>query len=99
LYRATPTPPPAMLQGLDALVYALQDTGVRSYTFISTMGLAMEACAEAGVEFLVLDRPNPLGAERVQGPMVEDRFPSFVGQWNIPYAYGMTCGELARMIN
>ena len=99
LYGATRKPTPAMLKGLDALVYDLQDTGVRSYTFISTMGLAMEACAEAGVEFLVLDRPNPLGGERVEGPMVEDRFRSFVGQWNIPYAYGMTCGELARMIN
>ncbi len=99
LYGATRKPTPAMLRGLDALVYDLQDTGVRSYTFISTMGLAMEACAEAGVEFVVLDRPNPLGGERVEGPMVEDRFRSFVGQWNIPYAYGMTCGELAQMIN
>jgi uncharacterized protein YbbC (DUF1343 family) len=59
----------------------------------------MEACATAGVEFVVLDRPNPLGGERVEGPMVDDRFRSFVGQWNIPYAYGMTCGELAQMIN
>src|SRR5882724_1809360 len=99
LYGATRKPTPPMLTGLDAVVYDLQDTGVRSYTFISTMGLAMEACAEAGVEFVVLDRPNPLGGERVEGPMVDDRFRSFVGQWNIPYAYGMTCGELARMIN
>ena len=99
LYGATRKPTPAMLRSLDALVYDLQDTGVRSYTFISTMGLAMEACAEAGVEFCVLDRPNPLGGERVEGPMVDDRFRSFVGQWNIPYAYGMTCGELAQMIN
>src|SRR6266700_1832382 len=99
LYGATRKPTLAMLKGLDALVYDLQDTGVRSYTFISTMGLAMEACAEAGVEFVVLDRPNPLGGERVEGPMVDDRFRSFVGQWNIPYAYGMTCGELAQMIN
>src|SRR2546430_561253 len=99
LYGTTRKPTRAMLKGLDALVYDLQDTGVRSYTFISTMGLAMEACAEAGVEFGVLDRPNPLGGERVEGPMVDDRFRSFVGQWNIPYAYGMTCGELAQMIN
>ena len=99
LYGATRKPTPAMLKGLDALVYDLQDTGVRSYTFISTMGLAMEACAEADVEFVVLDRPNPLGGERVEGPMVDEAFRSFVGQWNIPYAYGMTCGELARMIN
>src|SRR5438552_11585620 len=99
LYGTTRKPTPAMLKGLNALVYDLQDTGVRSYTFISTMGLAMEACAEAGVEFVVLDRPNPLGGERVEGPMVNDRLRSFVGQWNIPYAYGMTCGELAQMIN
>src|SRR5881398_3259219 len=57
------------------------------------------ACAEGGVEFVGLDRPNPLAGERVEGPMVDDRFRSFVGQWNIPYTYGMTCGELARMIN
>jgi uncharacterized protein YbbC (DUF1343 family) len=99
LYGGTRKPTPAMLKGLDAVVYDLQDTGVRSYTFISTMGLAMEACAEAGVEFIVLDRPNPLGGERAEGPMMEDRFRSFVGQWNIPYVYALTCGELARMIN
>src|SRR5881396_2744614 len=78
LYGATRKPTPAMLKGLDALVYDLQDTGVRSYTFISTMGMAMEACAEAGIEFLVLDRPNPLGGERVEGPMTDERFRSFV---------------------
>src|SRR6266498_3871770 len=99
LYGATRKPTLPMLKGLDTLIYDLQDTGVRSYTFISTMGLAMEACADAGVEFVVLDRPNPLGGERVEGPMAEDRFRSFVGQWKIPYVYGLTCGELARMIN
>jgi uncharacterized protein YbbC (DUF1343 family) len=99
LYGVTRKPTPAMLKGLDVLVYDLQDTGVRSYTFISTMGLAMEACAEAGIEFVVLDRPNPLGGERVEGPMVEDAFRSFIGQWDVPYVYGLTCGELARMIN
>jgi uncharacterized protein YbbC (DUF1343 family) len=88
-----------MLKGLDVLVYDLQDTGTRSYTYISTMGLAMEACAEAGLEFVVLDRPNPLGGIRVEGPMVEDDFRSFIGRWDVPYVYGMTCGELARMIN
>jgi uncharacterized protein YbbC (DUF1343 family) len=88
-----------MLKGLDVMVYDLQDTGCRSYTFISTMGVAMEACGAAGVEFVVLDRPNPLGGERVEGPMVEGKFRSFVSRWNVPYVYGMTCGELARMIN
>ncbi|MBI3414510.1 MAG: DUF1343 domain-containing protein [Verrucomicrobia bacterium] len=99
LYGKTRKPTPAMLKGLDALVYDIQDTGCRAYTFISTMGLAMEACAEANVEFVVLDRPNPLGGERVEGPMVNPRFRSFVGRWDTPYVYGMTCGELARMIN
>src|SRR6267154_1942322 len=99
LYGATRKPTPEMLKGLDAVVYDLQDTGCRSYTFISTMGVAMEACGEAGVEFIVLDRPNPLGGERVEGPMVEERFRSFVSRWNVPYVYGLTCGELAKMIN
>lgn len=99
LYGATRKPTPEMLQGIDVLVYDLQDNGCRSYTYISTMGLAMEACAEAGVEFLVLDRPNPLGGLRVEGPMVEEPFRSFVSRWDIPYVYGMTCGELANMIN
>ncbi|MEP6663139.1 MAG: DUF1343 domain-containing protein [Verrucomicrobiota bacterium] len=99
LYDKTRKPTQEMLRGLDALVFDVQDTGVRSYTFISTMGLAMQACAEAGVEFVVLDRPNPLGGERVEGPMVEEKFRSFVSQFDIPYVYGMTCGELAQMIN
>src|SRR5258706_4698427 len=99
LYGATRKPSAQMLTGLDALVYDLQDTGCRSYTFISTMGLAMEACADSGSEFIVLDRPNPLGGLRVEGPPVEPAFRSFVSQWNVPYVYGMTCGELARMIN
>lgn len=99
LYGTARKPTPEMLKGLDVLVYDLQDTGTRSYTYISTMGLAMEACAEAGLEFVVLDRPNPLGGTRVEGPRVEDAFRSFIGRWDIPYVYGMTCGELARMIN
>ncbi len=99
LYGATLKPAPEMLKGLDALVYDLQDTGCRSYTFISTMGVAMEACGEAGLEFIVLDRPNPLGGERIEGPLVEEKFRSFVSRWDVPYVYGMTCGELARMIN
>ena len=100
LYGATRKPTAAMLRGLDVLVYDLQDTGARSYTFISTMGLAMEACAEAGVEFMVLDRPNPLGGVRIEGPrLLDERLRSFVSQWDVPYVYGLTCGELARMIN
>jgi len=100
LYGETRKPTPGMLKGLDALVYDLQDTGCRSYTFISTMGVAMEACGAAGVEFIVLDRPNPLGGVRVEGPMVEqEKLRSFVSRWDVPYVYGMTCGELAKMIN
>jgi uncharacterized protein YbbC (DUF1343 family) len=99
LYGKTYRPTREMLQGLDALVYDLQDTGCRSYTFVSTMGVAMDACGEAGVEFVVLDRPNPLGGKRVEGPALEDKFRSMVGKWQVPYVYGLTCGELARMIN
>jgi uncharacterized protein YbbC (DUF1343 family) len=101
LYGRGPTRKPTlkMLAGLDVLVYDLQDIGCRSYTFISTMGLAMEACGEAGVEFLVLDRPNPLGGLRVEGPALDPRFRSHVGQWEVPYVHGMTSGELARLIH
>jgi len=100
LYGDTRKPTPEMLKGLDALVYDLQDTGCRSYTFISTMGVAMEACGDAKIEFIVLDRPNPLGGVRVEGPMVEqEKRRSFVSRWDVPYVYGMTCGELAQMIN
>lgn len=99
LYGATRKPTTEMLKGIDVLVYDIQDIGCRSYTFISTMGLAMEACAEAGVEFVVLDRPNPLGGLKVEGAIPEERFISFVGQYKIPYIYGLTCGELAAFIN
>ncbi len=99
LYGAHRKPSPEMLKDIDILVYDLQDTGIRSYTYISAMGLAMEACAEQGIEFMVLDRPNPLGGMRVEGPMLDPKFRSYVGQWEVPYLYGMTCGELAWMIN
>jgi uncharacterized protein YbbC (DUF1343 family) len=99
LYGKTFRPTREMLQGLDALVYDLQDTGCRSYTFVSTMGVAMDACGEAGIEFVVLDRPDPLGGNRVEGPMLENKFRSGVSRWDVPYVYGLTCGELARMIN
>lgn len=92
-------PTPEMLKDIDALVYDLQDTGCRSYTFITTMGMAMEACGEAGMEFIVLDRPNPLGGLRIEGIPIEEKFRSSVSKWPVPYVYGLTCGELARMIN
>jgi uncharacterized protein YbbC (DUF1343 family) len=91
-------PTARMLEGLDVLVYDIQDTGCRSYTYISSLGLAMEACASNGVAVVVLDRPNPLGGQRVEGPGLDPRFKSFVGQWSMPYVYGLTPGELARMI-
>jgi uncharacterized protein YbbC (DUF1343 family) len=97
LYGATRKPTPSMLKGLDVLVFDLQDIGCRSYTYVSTMALCMEACAEARIEFVVLDRPNPLGGIRMQGPPIEKKWQSFVGQMPTPYVHGMTAGELARM--
>jgi uncharacterized protein YbbC (DUF1343 family) len=99
LYGPTRKPSGAMLKGIDVLVYDMQDIGVRSYTYISTMVKCMEACGESGVEFMVLDRPNPLGGERVEGPGIEDKWRSFVGQLPVPYIHGMTAGELAKMAN
>jgi uncharacterized protein YbbC (DUF1343 family) len=99
LYGRTRKPSAEMLQGIDVLVYDIQDIGCRSYTYISTMGLAMQAAAEKGIEFVVLDRPNPLGGIKVEGNIVEKGFDSFVSQFAIPYVYGLTCGELARMLN
>lgn len=99
LYGATRKPTREMLEGIDVMVYDIQDVGARSYTFISTLGLVMEACAEAGIEVMVLDRPNPLGGEKVEGCVAEDGFISFVGQYKIPYIYGLTVGELARLVN
>ena len=98
LYGATRKPTKEMLQGVDALVYDIQDIGCRSYTYISTMFLAMQAAAENNIEFVVLDRPNPLGGLKIEGNLAEDGFISFVSQLKIPYIYGLTCGELAEMI-
>ncbi len=99
LYGPTRKPTPEMLRGLDVLVFDMQDIGCRSYTYASTMGRCMEAAGEAGLEFVVLDRPNPLGGQRIEGPPMESRWISFVGQYPIPYVHGLTMGELARMCN
>ena len=80
-------------------MYDIQDIGSRSYTYISTMGLAMEAAAENGKEFIVLDRPNPLGGQKMEGSIVKPAFTSFVSQFPIPYVHGLTCGELATYLN
>ena len=98
LYGKTRKPTPEMLKDIDVLVYDIQDIGCRSFTYISTMGVAMEAAAENGIEFVVLDRPNPIGGEKVEGNLVEDGYTSFVSQFKIPYVYGLTCGELAQML-
>lgn len=98
LYGSTKKPTSSMLKDIDVLVYDIQDNGCRSYTFISTLGLAMEAAAENGVEFVVLDRPNPLGGDRVEGPVRADDCQSFISQYPIPYLYGLTPGELALLL-
>lgn len=98
IYGATKKPTAEMIKGVDAIVYDIQDNGCRSYTFISTMGKAMEAAAQAGIEFVVLDRPNPLGGNRMEGPLTEPDCISFVSQYPIPYLYGLTPGELAMYL-
>ncbi len=99
LYGTATKPTSEMLKEIDVLVYDIQDIGCRSYTYISTMGLAMDAAAEAGIEFMVLDRPNPLSGNKIEGPIAEKELFSLVGAFPIPYVYGLTVGELARMIN
>ena len=99
LYGPTREPTQEMLKGVDIMVYDIQDVGVRCYTFISTLGLVMRACAKADIEVLVLDRPNPLGGNKVEGNYVEDGFYSFVSEFRIPFVYGLTVAELASLIN
>ena len=98
LYGSVRKPTREMLSGLDAVLFDLQDVGVRVYTFIWTMALAMEACAEAGISFVVLDRPNPIGGRR-EGPLLRPGYESFVGLHPIPLRHGLTCGEVARWLN
>lgn len=99
LYGKTRRPSKEVLKDVDVLIYDIQDNGCRSFTFISTMGVAMDACAEYGIEFMVLDRPNPIGGNKVEGNLVEPKYESFVSQFAIPYLYGLTPGELAIMLN
>ncbi|MBA4323069.1 MAG: DUF1343 domain-containing protein [Odoribacter sp.] len=99
LYGKTHRPTKEMLAGIDVLVYDIQDIGVRSYTYISTLGVSMEAAAENKIQFIVLDRPNPLGGLRIEGNIAEEDYLSFVSHFKIPYVYGLTCGELAKLIN
>jgi uncharacterized protein YbbC (DUF1343 family) len=99
LYSETRRPTPAMLDGLDCLVVDLQDVGTRVYTFVWTVQRCLLACAAAGIRVVILDRPNPLGGEIVEGPMLVPEYRSFVGGWPIPLRHGLTLGELAQLIN
>ncbi|MDD6253676.1 MAG: DUF1343 domain-containing protein [Bacteroidales bacterium] len=99
IYGKYREPSQEMLDGIDIMVYDIQDVGTRSYTFISTLGLVMRACAKKGIEVMVLDRPNPLGGNKVEGCYVDPGFFSFVSEFRIPYVYGLTVGELAILIN
>jgi uncharacterized protein YbbC (DUF1343 family) len=99
LYGDVRRPTPEMLRGLEGVLFDLQDVGVRVYTFVWTMALAMEACAEAGIRFVVLDRPNPIGGHLREGPMLRAGFESFVGLHTVPLRHGLTCGELASWLN
>lgn len=92
-------PSPAMLENVDVLVYDLQEVGGRTWTYVSTMGLSMEAAARKGIPFVVLDRPNPIGGEIVEGALLDPKFKTFVGMYPIPARHGMTVGELATFIN
>jgi uncharacterized protein YbbC (DUF1343 family) len=97
VYGQTRKPTPAMLKGLDAMVVDLQDVGTRSYTYVSAMLYTMAACFENNVEVIVLDRPNPLGGYKADGPPLDAQWKSYVGAFRVPYVHGLTIGELARM--
>ena len=100
LYKAEDRGPTAeMLKDVDVLVYDLQEVGGRTWTYVSTMALAMQAARRKGIPFVVLDRPNPIGGEIVEGALLDPRFKSFVGMYPIPARHGMTVGELATLFN
>lgn len=99
LYGKTRKPTPEMLEGIDVLLFDIQDVGTRFYTYIYTMAYAMEAAQENDIPFIVLDRPNPLGGHKVEGPVLDPDYASFVGKYPIPLRHGMTVGELAELFN
>ncbi len=99
LYGAHRSPTAEMLRGIDLLIYDIQDVGVRFYTYISTLYECMEAAAREGIPLIVLDRPNPIDGDRVEGPLLDTGLVSFVGIHPLPIRYGMTVGELARLFN
>src|SRR5690606_26993572 len=99
LYSQTRRPTPEMLEGLDALVVDLQDAGARVYTVAWTVSYCLEACGEAGMPLVVLDRPNPVGGQAIEGPLLDPNYASFVGRAAIPMRHGLTLGELTRWLN
>lgn len=99
LYGKNRKPSKEIFENIDVIVYDIQDVGCRSYTFISTLGKIMEAASEFNKEVIVLDRPNPLSGNKVEGNIVEEGYFSFIGQFEIPYVYGLTVGELALLLN
>jgi uncharacterized protein YbbC (DUF1343 family) len=99
LYGDTRRPTEAMLKGIDVLIFDMQDAGVRFYTFVTTMAYCMEAAAKHHIPFIVFDRPDPLGGEVIEGPMLDASRTSFTGYFPMPVRYGMTIGELAKMFN
>lgn len=99
LYGETKKPTPEMLKNIDVLVFDIQDVGARFYTYIYTMAYAMEAAKENNIPFIVLDRPNPLGGTKVEGPVLDSKYSSFVGMYPIALQHGMTVGELAKFFN
>ncbi|MEX0823422.1 MAG: DUF1343 domain-containing protein, partial [Balneolaceae bacterium] len=98
LYGDTRKPTPEMMNAVDILIFDMQDVGARFYTYISTLGLVLEAASESGTPVWILDRPNPLGGNYVSGWVLEEEFKSFVGAYPIPIAHGLTMGELGLMI-
>ncbi|NPV12164.1 MAG: DUF1343 domain-containing protein [Ignavibacteria bacterium] len=99
LYGKINKPTPEMLKGIDILIYDIQDVGARFYTYISTLYLCLEAAAENNIKFIVCDRPNPIGGEKVDGPILKNELKSFVGIAPLPIQHGMTIGELALYFN
>ncbi|WOO42437.1 DUF1343 domain-containing protein [Rubellicoccus peritrichatus] len=97
LYNENRKPKPEMLKDINVMVIDLQDLGVRSYTYVSAMRKTIEACFEAGIPVVILDRPNPLGGLKVDGPPLEAHLKSYVGAYRVPYVHGLTIGELAKM--
>ena len=97
LYSETRSPTPEMLAGIDCVVVDLQDIGCRAYTFVYTMTLLMEACAKQGIKVVVLDRPNPLNGQTIEGNVLDLAFQSFIGRHPLPMRHGLTIGEIARM--